>query len=334
MAEIFANFEVNTTPRWRKLLKLTVGSVVLHATVLAALIYVPVLRDIFHIMSDVSVAEYVDEDYVKTQIRGVVMVDVSKGFQYPPGYFELGKPTQVPEVIDQPTPAPPENITPVPTPEPTPVPTPEPTTSPQPTADPAVAMGDLPQSEEEREKKLNEIAAQNDIERPPRINSKPFKDAIAKWKKKKDAGELDVSGSIEIVVTADRKPDGSLHNIEPKVLKGDRKLIEVVLDFVSALSDSHALVFLRDTNRLVLTVKANESLVTASVASEAESEARALELARGYNGIVFFASLSDKDESVYYKSTSVTSKGKEVIINFSMSRATASALLAKQAPAS
>jgi len=330
MAEIFADFEVNTTPRWRRLLNLAVASLVLHGLVLAAFIYVPILRDAFHIMSDVSVAEYVDEDYEKTQIRGAVMLDVSQNFQYPPGYFNSDTPQPETQIIVQPTPAP----QPKPIPMETPAPTPQPSVSPQPAADPAEVVGELPKSQEERDKKLDQIAADNNVERPPKINSKPFKDAIAKWKKKKDAGELDVSGSIEIVVTADRNADGSLTNIEPKVLKGDPKLIQVVLDFVSALSDSHALVFLKDTNRLVLTVNANESLLTASAASEADSEARASQMATAFNVLVWGASLSDRDEAAYWKSTSVTSKGKDVIINFSMSRATASALIAKQAPAS
>jgi len=76
MGELFANIEVNKSPRWRKLLSLSVISFVVHALFFAALIYVPILRDAFHIINDVKVAEYVDEDYEKTQIRGAVMVDV------------------------------------------------------------------------------------------------------------------------------------------------------------------------------------------------------------------------------------------------------------------
>jgi outer membrane biosynthesis protein TonB len=333
MAELFTDFEVNKTPRWRRLLRLGLVSFVLHALLFAALIYVPILRDAFHIIGDVSVAEYVDEDYEKTQIlRGAVMVDASQKLQYPPGYFEMGKNKPEPLVVEQATPVPTPRPTPRPTPLPTPAPAPSPT--PQPTVDPAEVVGELPVTDEERDKKLDKIAADNNVERPPRINSKPFKDALAKAKKKRDAGELDLSGSIEIVVTADRNPDGSLRNVVPKVLKGDPNLVEVALDFVSALSDSHALVFLKDTDSLTMTIKANENTISASAESEAESEARASQMANAFNVLVWAASKSDKDEAVYYKSTSVTSKGKEVIVNFSMPRATASALLSKQLPAS
>jgi outer membrane biosynthesis protein TonB len=336
MAELFTDVEINKTPRWPRLLRLGLVSFVLHALFFAAFIYVPVLRDAFHIINDVSVAEYVDEDYEKTQIRGAVMVDATQKFQYPPGYWDMDKGRPEPLVVERatpvPTPRPAPRPRPIPTP--TPTPTPEPSPTPQPAVDPAEVVGELPKSEEERDKKLDKIAADNNVERPPKINSKPFKDAIAKAKKKKDAGELDVSGSIEIVVTADRNPDGSLSNIVPKVQKGDPKLIEVVLDFVSALSDSHALVFLKDVERLTMTVKANETNISANVTSEVENEARASQMANAFNVLVFVAGRSGKDDAVYYKSTSVTSKGKDVIVDFSMPRATASALISKQFPAS
>jgi hypothetical protein len=335
MAELFADFEVNRTPRWRKLLRLAVVSFVLHALFFAAFIYVPILRDAFHIMSDVSVAEYVDEDYEKTRIlRGAVMLDASQKFQYPPGYWDMDKPKGEPLAVEPPMPVPTPRPAPRFKPIPAPTPTPEPSPTPQTAVDPAEVVGELPKSDEERDKKLDKIAADNNVERPPRINSRPFKEALAKAKKKRDAGELDLSGSIEIVVTADRNPDGSLRNIVPKVLKGDQKLVEVALDFVSALSDSHALVFLKDTESLTLTVKANENTISASAESEADTEARASQMANAFNVLVWAASKSDKDEAIYYKSTSVTSKGKEVIVNFSMPRATASALISKQLPSS
>jgi outer membrane biosynthesis protein TonB len=336
MAELFAHVEINRTPLWPRLLRLGIISFVLHALFFAAFIYVPVLRDAFHIINDVSVAEYVDEDYEKTQIRGAVMVDVTQKFQYPPGYFDMDKSRPEPLVVERATPVPTPRPAPRPRPmpTPTPTPTPEPSPTPQPAIDPAEVVGELPKSEEERDQKLNKIAADNNVERPPRINSKPFKDALAKAKKKRDDGKLDLSGSIEIVVTADRNPDGSLRNVVPKVLKGDPNLVEVALDFVSALSDSHALVFLKDTDSLTLTVKANENTISASAESEADTEARASQMANAFNVLVWAASKSDKDEAVYYKSTSVTSKGKDVIVNFSMPRATASALLTKQLPSS
>ena len=86
MAELFTDFEVNNTPRWRKLLRLTSVSFVLHILFFAAIIYVPVLREAFHIAGRFSGAEYVDEDYEKIKIRDAVMIQGGEKFQYPPGY--------------------------------------------------------------------------------------------------------------------------------------------------------------------------------------------------------------------------------------------------------
>jgi hypothetical protein len=120
MAELFTDFEVNKTPRWQKLLRLSGASFVLHTLLFAAVVYVPVLREAFHIAGNFSGAEYVDEDYEKINIRNAVMIQGSEKFQYPPGYFTDPFNSQVPQIIEQPTPYP----TPRPTPRPTPIPTP------------------------------------------------------------------------------------------------------------------------------------------------------------------------------------------------------------------
>ena len=133
MAELFENFEVNRSPRWHKLARLTGVSAVLHALFFAAIIYVPILREAFHIADRFSGAEYVDEDYDKVNIRDAVMIGAGGRFQYPPGYFN----DQYPAAVAEPTPVP----TPVPTPIPTPKPTPEPSPSPSPSARGVCARG-------------------------------------------------------------------------------------------------------------------------------------------------------------------------------------------------
>jgi hypothetical protein len=197
------------------------------------------------------------------------------------------------------------------------------------------AANDKPLSEEEKkEKELDEIARAANINRPPKINSRPFKDLLAKYKKMKDAGELNLDGTIEMIIDADRRPDGTLTNIRPKLIKGDPKLVNAALDFVSALSDSRALVFLKDTKHLTMRVRANEANVSVSASTEVESAALAAVMSFGFNTLVRNASNSQRDEAIYYRSTNVTSSGKQVIVNFSMSRSDASAALKKGLPAS
>src|SRR5918912_562111 len=123
MAELFENFEVNRSPRLRKLARLTGASAALHVLFFVAIVYVPILREAFHIADKFSGVDYVDEEYDKIKIGDVTMLGPGERFQYPPGYFNDQLPAAA--ATPEPTPVP----TPVPTPTPTPTPTPEPTPS-------------------------------------------------------------------------------------------------------------------------------------------------------------------------------------------------------------
>jgi hypothetical protein len=336
VAELFTNFEVNRTPRWRRLARLTAFSLVLHVALIAGAVYIPAIREVLSIAGLVSGADYVDEDYDPTVIGDraeLINISPDGKLHYPPGYFKRPEPP-APQVIAE--------AKPTPTPKPKPTPTPKPSPSPEPSASPAAtpqdgvtAGNDKPLTEEEKnEKELDEIARAANIARPPRINSRPFKDLLAKYKKLKDDGQLNLDGTIEMVINADRRPDGTLTNIKPRLIKGDPKLVNAALDFVAALSDSRALVFLKDTKHLTMRVKANEANVSVSASTEVESTALASVMSFGFNTLVRKASQEQRDEAVYYRSTNVTSSGRQIIVNFSMSRADATAALKKGLPAS
>src|SRR3979411_2101190 len=97
MAELFANIEVNRDPRWRVLLGLVMGSLVLHKIGLVAVIYGPGLRDSFNIASLIAQTSIVDKPYARTEIGDEVnLVRLStEKFHYPEGYFSLGVPPQI-----------------------------------------------------------------------------------------------------------------------------------------------------------------------------------------------------------------------------------------------
>ncbi|MBD0325084.1 MAG: hypothetical protein ICV68_01555 [Pyrinomonadaceae bacterium] len=334
MAELFTNFEVNRTPRWRRLAQLVALSLVFHVVAIAGAIYIPAIRQALNIAGLISGADYVDEAYDKTIIGDraeLITLSPDGKLHYPPGYFKRPAPP-APQIIAEAKPTP----TPKPKPTPTPTPSPEPSVSPAATPqDGVTAANDKPLTEEEKkEKELDEIARAANIDRPPKINSRPFKDLLAKYKKMKDEGQINLDGTIEMIINADRRPDGTLTNIKPKLIKGDPKLVNAALDFVSALSDSRALVFLKDTKHLVMRVKANEANVSVTASTEVESAALASVMSFGFNTLVKKASDSPRDEAVYYRSTNVTSSGKQVIVNFSMSRAEATTALKKGLPAS
>ena len=357
MTELFANFEINREPRWQMLLRLVAGSLVLHAMFVAAAVYVPGVRSALNIASMFSGADYVDEDYTKTSIgdRATIVDLAQEKFQYPEGYFSTAVSEPDPfaaQIIEEANvvepPPPPMPKMPKPTPTPTPLPSPSATPTPQPTPSPGAAAtpnstvaANEKLSEEEKEKTLNKVAEASGVQRPQTINKRPFTELLAKYKTLKDKGELDLSGSIEMVIVGELKPDGKLDKVEVVQKTGDPRLTQAAKDFVAALSDSGVLNFLKDPknptlppDHLTLTVKLNETDIAVNVASEMNTEERAKEMASGYNTLLSLGAWAKKgkDEEVLYKSTKVSATGKQIVVDFSLPRATAGEMLKKQLP--
>ncbi|HKC65990.1 MAG TPA: hypothetical protein VKB86_20265 [Pyrinomonadaceae bacterium] len=346
MAELFADFEVNKEPRWRRVLRLTIVSFVLHALFFAAILYVPILREMFHLADKASGIKFVDEDYEKTQIHDrAVLVDVSHKLQYPPGYFDKN-PTGSAELVEQPTPAPTPQIVfrARPTPRPTPLPTPKPSPSAKPSPSPADATSEIaanpPKTKEEADKAIDDIAAKTGVVRPmeDKINKKPLKDWLAHNNEKYKSGKLDLSKTIELVIVAKRDDKGKLSDPQVVSKAGDPNLADAAREFVEAINDSNILYFLEGVggSYVRFVVKLDDANVTASVESEVESEARAKDMANAYAVMLFAGKISksDKDEGVIYQNTHITSKGKQVIVNFTLPRQAASEMLKKQLPTS
>ena len=347
MAELFANFEVNRAPLWQRLTRLTVFSVVMHSLFFAAALYIPALREAFHLVDKASGAEYVDEEYAKTDIRDqAVMIDASEKLYYPQDYFNSPQTAAVvmpePQIIEQPAPIP--IRTPTPTPAPTPSPTPEVSPSPQPSVTTANAndgekVADGTKSEAEKEKEMDELAAKSGVVRPQegKINKRPLKDWLAKANELKVKGELDLSGTVEVEIMAQRDEKGKLHN--PQVIRktGDPILVEVAKELVAAINDSNILYFLEGTGggTVRFLVKLDAAQVTASVESEVESAERAKQMASGYGLLLLTGKVarSGKDEAIIYENTKIAARGNQIVVNFSMSRQTAGDMLKKQLPA-
>lgn len=340
MSEIFENFEVNRSPRWRKLTRLTVASAVLHALFFVAILYVPILREAFHIADRFSGAEYVDEEYEKIKIGDVTMLKAGEHFQYPPGYFN----DQAPAAVTEPTPAPTPVPTPVPTPSPTPTPTPSPSPSPSPTPSPA-AGGDAETTananangsagQPDGDKDLDKVAEQNKVRRPRTVNKRPFVDLLVKYKEMKDKGELNLDNPVEMIIEADRNPDGTLRNVRINRKSGDPKLQEAAESFVQALSASGVLDFLEGTEHLVLTIKLDGSQMNFTAESEMASAAEARQKALGYNALLVGGALlkSGRDEATIMSNTKVTASGKQLTVSFNLPRAAITEMIKKQIPA-
>lgn len=328
--------------------RLAVASLVFHAGLVAAAVYVPGVRNALNIAYMFSDARYVDEDYRRTEVgeRAQIIDLAHEKFRYPEGYFAPPAPPVdpfAPQIIAQAQPAPvftPPKPSPTPTPQPSPsaspTPAPSPSASPTATGTPTaeVAGNNPPQAE----KDLNKIAAEHNVERPSEdaINKKPLKDWLARANERKVKGELDLSQAFEMIIEAQLDPDGTLHDAEVVQKTGDPRLIEVAKELVAAIGDSKVLGFMKkDARQLRITIKMDQTEVVAKVESEVATPERAKELSQGYNLLLAGGTIARKgqDEEILYKSTKVSADGKQVVVNFKMPRATAASMLTKYVPA-
>jgi hypothetical protein len=366
MAELFANVQINREPRWQILSKLAVASLALHATVLASLIYVPAVRDMFNIAALLSDTGYVDKAYTRTEIgEDVQMLQLPPAkFHYPAGYFATETQLQLAQAIQATAVAPPVTVdltqlstpTPSPTPEASPSLAAEASPAASPTSSPTEvtaekAKSETPKTPEEAEAELNRIAAANNVVRPSEseINTRPLKEWLARSEERRNKGELDLTSAVEITIAGKLNPECRL--IEANVVQktGDARLVEVAKEMVGAIGDSGMLSFLRDPKKkmqdkvltcdempLQLTIKLDQSEISAIVETEATSPQRASEMAVAYNYMLVAgqvtAAAKSKDEEVLYRNTKVTSEEKKILVNFKMPRQTASEMLKKQLP--
>ncbi len=362
MSELFADSQVNRESRWPILSKLTGASLVLHAALLTSLLYVPGVRDAFNIAALLANAGYVDRAYLKTEVgEDVQMLTLADDkFRYPPGYFATEEQLQaalalttasVPQLTLTP------NLRrqiPIPTPTPEASPSPSPEESPAATTNAnvvATSKAADPKTPEDAEQELNKIAAENNVVRPNEndINTRPLKDWLARANALRDKGQLDLNSEIEITIAASLNTDCTLTN--PNVIQrsGDARLIDVAKDMVSAIGDSGMLSFLRDPSKvkdptklscdampLQVTLKLDQDNIAAKVESQADTPERAVQMAKGYNTLLAVGQFAKRghDEEVLYRNTKVTSEGKQILVNFSMPRPTASEMLKKQLPPS
>jgi hypothetical protein len=334
VAELFTNFEINATPRWRRFLRLTGLSLVFHAALIACLVFVPALRDALNIARLVSGAEYVDEDYERTIIGDrAELIDLSADgkLHYPAGYFKRPEaPTPAPVIVE---------------PKPTPTPKPKPTPKPSPSVTPSdvdktseTAANGEPQTNEDAEKVLDEAAKKTGLVRPEegKINKRPLKDWLAYANDLKTKNELDLTGTVRLIIIAQRDAKGKLHNPRPTVQSGDPNLIAVAKRLVGAINDSNVLYFLEGSGegQVRFIVMMDQAQITASVESEVESADQAQKMASGYGVMLLLgkAARQGKDEAVIYQNTRISARGRQVVVNFSMPRQAAGAMLKKQLP--
>ncbi len=346
MTQLFANFEVNRTPRWPILTRLVMASIVAHGLFFVAVAYGPGVQGLFRVAGTLAGFEFVSEDYDHTlvgQRATVINLTPHEKLYYPADYFTMNQPFGEPAPGDAalvaqvaPPPPPPPVYKPRRSPGPRVV-----STAPMPEATPTPEIAEAtptpsPQADEEKkaeEAELDRLAANNGVKRPPRINTKPFEDIAQKGKELVDKGSLDLkSSTVDVSATAERNEDGTL---KPETVKiegtaNNETMSALAIEFVNALSESKVLAVLEGAGMVRMSLKLDGEKVSVNIKSDVASDADAAKMATGY-GVLLLVARSKKegtDEGELWKSVKVSSEGKQFVMTFEMPRAAAAKMIA------
>src|SRR5258705_6048107 len=356
MSELFANFEVNRQARWPIVLKLLAGSLVMHVSLAACVLYVPGLRTAFNLASLIAETRFVDKAYEKTQIGDdVQLVELaSNKFRYPDGYFapEGQMPVEAP-----PAPAPafvtqaqPPAVMAELAASPSPTPVASPSQNPNAAASPSQAIAQAKTSPspaqspamtaEQAQDELEKTVEKNNLDIPKEneINKQAMKDFATYANNLRKQGKLDLNQPFEIIIEAELDKDGKLKDAKFTKKAGDANLVDLFGHMVAALNDSGFLVYLKPVDKdnpgskVVFTVKQGDNEVLATVESEASSEESARVLAKGFQLALAIGaqSRSGKDEEALLRNTSAAPVGKKIVFNFTMPRQAVVDLIKKQ----
>lgn len=342
MGQLFERFEINRAPRWPLLSRLVALSVVLHGLFFVAVVYVPTLRGLLYVASNVSGIQFVSEDYDRTLIgqrATIVRLEPHETLYYPPDYFgapEAAETTQFdPMLVQQAAPPPPPPPMPTYRPrrsrtprvldeapaEPTPTPTPEEAAQATPTPSPEVLTEEQKRAEEE----MARIARENGIARPPgNINTKPFEDIAVKGKELFDQGKLNLDSALDVTATGALNEDGTLKpetvNINWGATPSDQNTADLAQQLITAMSQSKVLVILKGAKEVRISLKLDQQTVKIAVTSDLPTETEAMQTALGLSAMVGVGRKVKQgtNEGVLYENLKFDSSGKQFVMNFEM----------------
>lgn len=166
-----------------------------------------------------------------------------------------------------------------------------------------------------------------------KVNVKPIKSFLARSQKLHEQGKLDLSKPRSIVVAGERQQDGTLTNVQiTGDSASDSTLRAVAQDFVTSVNESHALTFLTDVSRVSMTFTLDGERFRALTTSDAPSEARAEEMARGYRMLLNVGRLAKRgtDEGALMSGMKVSASGKQLLMNLDMPREQMGNILLRQ----
>jgi len=162
---------------------------------------------------------------------------------------------------------------------------------------------------------------------------KPIRAFLARSKRLHEQGKLDLSKPQTLTVEGERKEDGTLTGVQiTGESSSDATLRAVAQDFVASINESRALAYLNDVSRVRMTFTLDGEQFKALTTSEAPSEARAEEMARGYRMLVNVGRIARRgtDEGLILNNMKVSSSGKQLLMNLEMPREQMGNILIRQ----
>ncbi|HJQ33917.1 MAG TPA: hypothetical protein VJ866_17175 [Pyrinomonadaceae bacterium] len=355
MTELFDRFEINRAPRWPLMSRLVALSIVVHGLFLVAVAYVPTLRSILYVASNVSGLKFVSQDYDPTlvgQRATIVRLEPHEKLYYPVDYFGAPPTPETPAfdpmLVQQAAPPPMPMPAPVYRPQrvrtPRVRPTPEPSPTPQVAeATPTPSPTPLTEAEKQAQAEMEKMAKDLGVDMVPVVNTKPFEDIAVKGKELIDQGKLDLKNTaIEVTATAALNEDGTLKADTVQinwVTTSDENTNQLAQQLLTALSQSKVLGILKGAKDVSFALKLDQQNVSVSVSSDLPSEDIAAKSAEGYAALVGYGSFKKKgtDEGELYKNLKFGNKGKQFTMSFEMPKDAAgkmiSEMLAKKAAA-
>lgn len=166
-----------------------------------------------------------------------------------------------------------------------------------------------------------------------RVDVKPIKAFLARSRRLHEQGRLDLSKPRTVVVEGARQEDGTLTGVQiTGESAADPSLRAVAQDFVGSMNDSRALAFLSDVSRVRMTFTLDGERFKVLTASDAPTEARADEMARGYRMLINAGRLMKRgtDEGALLSGMKVSASGKQLLMNLDMPREQMGNILLRQ----
>ncbi|HKG16005.1 MAG TPA: hypothetical protein VKB12_21975 [Pyrinomonadaceae bacterium] len=166
-----------------------------------------------------------------------------------------------------------------------------------------------------------------------KVDMGPIKAFLTRARRANEQGKLDLSKPQTITVEGDRQADGTLTNVSiTGESASNAEFRKVAEDFVSSLNESRALAFLNDVSHVRMNFALDAARFRVESASDAPSETRAAEMARGYRVLVNAGRLVRRgtDAGAVLNNMKVSASGKQLLMNLDMPREQLGNILLRQ----